>query len=111
MQAIFAWNFGSVKPITPRLKKIIAKIPKVDDLIRQYAPKWPLESINWVDLAILRCALWELNYVKKSPVKVIIDEAIELAKEFGTENSASFVNGVLGSIIKANDQPPPRTSI
>ena len=72
--------------------------PAIDQYILKAAPRWPLERINKIDLAILRLAIWELCFQKKEPPKVIIDEAVELAKEFGGENSPSFVNGVLGTI-------------
>ncbi|HAP37486.1 transcription antitermination factor NusB [Candidatus Shapirobacteria bacterium RIFOXYD1_FULL_38_32] len=110
MQAIFAWQFGNPKPISPDSPQIITKIKKIDQLISQYAPKWPLEKINKVDLAILRIAIWEIISFPDVPQKVIIDEAVELAKEFGSDSSASFINGVLGTTInqnskKENDQP------
>jgi len=60
---------------------------------------WPVDKLNKIDLAILRLAIYELER-KKTPPKVIIDEAVELAKEFGGENSPSFINGVLGTIYK-----------
>ena len=69
-------------------------------MITQTAPEWPLDKLNKTDLAILRLAVYELTITKKEPVKVIIDEAIELAKELGSESSSSFVNGVLGTIVK-----------
>lgn len=105
IQSLFAWEYGSSGPNTPDSKKIVNKVKKIDIIIQENAPKWPLEKINKVDLSILRCALWELIYQKKTPSKVIIDEAIELAKEFGTESSPSFINGVIGSAVKKLDLP------
>lgn len=70
-----------------------------DEHISKAAPEWPLKNINRIDLAILRVATDELLNTD-TPVKVIIDEAVEIAKKFGAENSASFVNGVLGTILK-----------
>jgi len=64
------------------------------------APEWPLEQINKIDLAILRLAIWELTIKQKEPPKVIIDEAIELGKTYGSEKSSSFINGVLGTVFK-----------
>lgn len=107
MQAIFAWSCGNLSPSTPDSADIITHIETIDDLIRINAPKWPIDKINQVDLAILRCAIWELNFQSKTPPKVIIDEAVELAKEFGTDTSSSFVNGCLGSIIKESHEPQP----
>ncbi len=73
---------------------------KIDQLIKKAAPEWPLEQIARVDIICLRIALFELYIAKKVPPKVAIDEAIELAKEFGSEQSGKFVNGVLGTIVK-----------
>lgn len=70
-----------------------------DEFIHQAAPNWPVGSINKIDLAILRVATDELVN-SDTPVKVVIDEAVELAKKYGAENSGSFVNGVLGTILK-----------
>ncbi len=70
-----------------------------DSLISAAAPEWPLANINKIDLAILRHATEEL-ILGNTPPKVVIDEAVEIAKQFGAEHSGSFVNGVLGSILK-----------
>ena len=82
--------------------QVITKQKEIDNLIAKYAPAWPLEQIAPVDLATLRLAVWELFFRKtKEPYKVVIDEAVEIAKEYSSASSASFVNGVLGSIIKS----------
>ena len=107
MQAIFALSCGNSGPSTPDSPEIFANLETIDNLIRANAPKWPIDKINQVDLAILRCAIWELQNQAKTPPKVIIDEAVELAKEFGTDTSSSFVNGCLGSIIKVTHEPQP----
>jgi len=83
-------------------RKVILCQKEIDRIIAKNAPVWPIAQIATVDLAILRLAVWELVFKKKEPYKVIVDEAVEIAKEFGSETSASFVNGVLGSIIKSN---------
>lgn len=80
--------------------EVIKNSTIIDQNITESAPEWPLERINKIDLAILRLAIFELLIQKKEPPKVIIDEAVELSKEFGSESSASFVNGVLGNILK-----------
>ena len=107
MQAIFAYNCGNLAPTTPDSPDIISHLHDIDELIKTNAPKWPIDKINQVDLAILRSAIWELRFQTKTPPKVVIDEAVELAKEFGTDTSSSFVNGCLGSIIKETDEPQP----
>ena len=71
---------------------------EIDQIIKEAAPEWPLDKISKVDLVILRIAIYELLYNKKIPSKVAIDEAIELAKEFGNDTSGKFVNGVLGNV-------------
>jgi transcription antitermination factor NusB len=98
MQAIFAWQCGN--PSARDISFITDNIGKIDEHITLHAPKWPLDKINKIDLAILRNAVWELTFQPQTPHKVIIDEAIEIAKEYGNDSSSSFVNGVLGSILK-----------
>jgi len=73
---------------------------EIDKIIAVAAPEWPLNKINIVDLSILRIAIFELLFLKQTPPKVAIDEAVEIAKTFGGENSHRFVNGVLGTIYR-----------
>lgn len=81
--------------------QVLASVDQINKLIARNAPAWPIEQIAPVDLATLRLSIWELLYKKqKEPYKVVVDEAVEIAKEFGSESSPKFVNGVLGSIIK-----------
>lgn len=70
----------------------------IDKYIQESAPDWPIDKISRVDLIILRMAIYELLYNKNIPSKVAIDEAVELAKEFGNDTSSKFVNGVLGNV-------------
>lgn len=79
-------------------ERIIKEKVILDKKIQSAAPDFPVEKINKIDLAILRLAAFELLVDKKEPKNVIIDEAVELAKEFGNETSPAFVNGVLGHI-------------
>ena len=78
----------------------------LDRLIGQYAPEWPVEQLAVVDRNILRMALYELG-ASDTPLKVAINEAVELAKRFGSDSSQRFVNGVLGSAAGAKDQWAP----
>lgn len=73
------------------------KLPQIDQEIQACAPEWPISQINRVDLAVLRLGVWELME-GENPYKVVIDEAVELAKEYGSENSPKFINGVLGAV-------------
>ncbi len=71
---------------------------QLDDLIAQHAPEWPLDQVAVIDRNILRIALWEFAVEGCTPVKVAINEAIELAKLYGADSTPRFVNGVLGSL-------------
>ena len=93
METLFSQSFR------PKSKPVLKNLVKIDKLISKAAPDYPLAKISKIDLAILRLAVSELLQ-KNQPFKVIIDEAIELAKEYGGEASYSFVNGALGSILK-----------
>ena len=77
---------------------VIQNKEKIDESIQSLAPVWPLEQIPVVDRNILRLAILEILLDNKVPVKVAINEAVELAKAFGSDNSPKFVNGVLGSV-------------
>lgn len=82
--------------------QITSNQKQIDKLIHRHAPAWPITQINPVDLTILRLAIFELLFKeKKEPYKVVIDEAVEIAKTFGSDTTGSFINGVLGSIVKA----------
>jgi N utilization substance protein B len=80
--------FG-VHPLREHLDRVIAK----------YAPEWPLDQIAAIDRNILRMACWEFAVSRETPVKVAINEAVELAKLFGSDSTARFVNGVLGTLV------------
>lgn len=97
---LFAYAFQKKQSLNEQAAQVIANLDKIDQKIIESAPEWPLERVNKIDLAILRLAVYELLIQKTEPPKVIIDEAVELAKEFGAENSAAFINGVLGNILK-----------
>jgi len=89
------------------LSSILSKIEDLDRIIVKAAPDWPLEKISTIDRNVLRLGLFELLFSDKDevPAKVAINEAIELAKTFGGDNSGKFVNGVLGSIYKELGEP------
>lgn len=88
----------------PNLKitrEVLKNLSRIDEEIEKAAPEWPKDRINRVDLAILRLATFELIIKKQAPFKVAVDEAVELAKELGSESSPPFINGALGNIITA----------
>lgn len=100
MDKLFSFSFHSAQ-VNPDIAAIVAALPDIDERIAKAAPEWPVDKIAKIDLAVLRLAVFELTVEKKEPPKVIIDEAIELAKEYGNEHSSQFVNGVLGTILKS----------
>jgi len=98
VESLFKMEFHK-QPINNNTKQILSKKSFIDKQIEVVAPEFSIDKINKVDLAILRLAAYELLVEKTQPVKVIIDEAIELAKEYGGDSSPSFVNGALGNLI------------
>ena len=96
------------RPFMERLLDgILSKQPELDLVIEKAAPEWPIDRISPVDRNILRLGLFELLFAdrKEVPAKVAINEAIELAKQFGGDNSSRFVNGVLGAVYKEIGEP------
>lgn len=87
------------------IEQILAEKAEFDAQVLAVAPERPLAEINKVDLAILRVILFEAKH-KDTPKKVLINEAVELAKEFGTESSPKFVNGVLGKLLITAEHDP-----
>ena len=124
MQVLFTWDFNGKDPQTDfdelikinfenfapgfddhgfvvgKVKGIMERLEKIDSLITKYAPDWPLDQITIVDRNVLRIGAFELLYEEEIPPRVAINEAIEIAKNFGGEASGKFVNGVLGAIYK-----------
>lgn len=123
MQSLYEWDFyekeESLKEITERnienfgpglgdekqfvfdlIEGVQNKLPRLNEIIEEAAPEWPLDQITIVDRNVLRLGLYELLYADKDevPPKVAINEAIELAKNFGGESSGKFINGVLGTV-------------
>lgn len=99
VQALFAQSFHDSP--NDAIKPIIEHLEHIDQVISQAAPEWPLNKINRIDLAILRQGTYELLFDKDVPPKVVIDEAVEIGKTYGGDSSPSFVNGVLGTILKS----------
>lgn len=99
MRDLFTWEFDKDQ-ITEDIEPIINQVTLINELIQKAAPQRPITEINKIDLSILRLSIFELIIVKSAPVKVIVDEAIEMGKEFGSDASFSFINGVLGKVIE-----------
>ncbi len=102
IQQLFASSFVN-RPYPP-VADIWSHLPEIDPVISESAPEWPLAKLNPIDLAVLRLAVFELLIDKQAPFKVIIDEAIELAKLYGSDSAARFINGVLGSLAAREDE-------
>lgn len=98
MQQLFSHTFQDTTQ--EEIAPIVEKLPEINASLEKAAPEWPTSKISKIDLAILQLAIWELMYDRKTPPKVVIDEAVELGKSFGNEHSAKFINGVLGTIVK-----------
>lgn len=103
IQQLYTWDFRLQPSPHASIKPVIDNLDQIDKLIKRSAPAWPLEQINKTDLAILRLAVFELIIKKGVPYKVVVDEAVELAKEFGSESSPAFINGALGKTIELAD--------
>lgn len=77
---------------------------ELDQVIAKYAPEWPLDQIAAIDRNILRIACWEFAVSRETPVKVAINEAVELAKGYGSDSASRFVNGVLGTLVEHENE-------
>ncbi len=120
MQTLFVWDFNNQKKdikeiiqenfsnfapdfddggfVEELVSGVFNNIKAIDDYIRKYAPEWPIDQITIIDRNVLRLGVYELVFSEKMPPKVAINEAIEVAKNFGGDSSGKFINGVLGSI-------------
>lgn len=85
------------------LKGVKENLAQIDDIILSKLKNWSLERIAKIDLAILRLAIYEINYIDDIPEKVSANEAVELAKTYGNNDSKSFVNGVIAKVIESKE--------
>lgn len=97
IQELYAHSFKS-QPSSKKTTEIIKKQDAINTIIIQYAAKFPINKIAKLDLAILQLSIYELIFEKKEPPKVIINEAVELAREFGADRSFAFINAILGKV-------------
>ncbi len=123
LMALFEWSFLSRNPqekakellqefeqaadqhlADTLISGVVRNIETIDRIIETAAPEWPLSQVSKIDLCIIRIAIYEILISKEVPPKVAIDEAVELAKEYGSETSGSFVNGVLGTVMELNNR-------
>jgi len=94
-------NLKFIKKVAKGVKK---HIDEIDKIITISAPEWPLTQIAQVDLSILRLSIFELIFDDEVPPKAVINEAVELSKAFGGENTSKFVNGVLGTVYRNSEK-------
>lgn len=94
-------NAKQMEYITFCVKGVYAKKPEIDAIIEQYAVGWKLGRISKVTLAVLRLAIFEILYVEDAPTGVVINEALEIARRYEEEDKISFINGILGSFVRA----------
>ncbi|AKM82753.1 TPA: transcription antitermination factor NusB [Candidatus Berkelbacteria bacterium] len=127
MQSLYEWDFrpdAALEEIKQRnienynedadkefidntISGVIKNIEQEDKLITEAAPEWPLEQISAIDKTILRIAIFEILFSEDIPPKVAINEAVELGKTFGGENSSKFINGVLGTVYRKSPKYDP----
>jgi transcription antitermination protein NusB len=99
-------------PLEENLQQFVREIvfgvypqrPSIDEQISQYAPEWPFDQIAIIDRNILRIAVWEMVFSDETPMKVVINEAVEMGKLYGSDASPRFINGVLGSLVNNLNQ-------
>lgn len=100
-------NKADIDFVCKSIEGVLKDKTVLDQMISESAPEWPLDQISNVDKSTLELAIFEMLNYKDTPHKVIINEAVELAKQFGGESSSKFVNGVLGTVFnkinKSND--------
>ena len=93
--AIYDENIGTVST------GVLANLDKLDETLASYSKKWKLNRLPKVSLTVLRLALYEMEFVDDLPDSVAINEAVELAKKYGSQEDASFINGVLGAVSRS----------
>ncbi len=86
------------------VKEIVPMREELDAFIAEHAPEWPIDQISIIDRNLVRIAMWEFAVSQETPVKVAINEAVELAKYFGSDSAPRFVNGVLGSLAERQNE-------
>lgn len=92
-------------------KDVCGNLPWLDELISAYSKKWKINRMSKVALSILRMSLWEIDHIDTVPVGASINEAVELAKKYGSEDDFSFVNGLLGAYVRQKEEDMPKKEI
>lgn len=99
-----SFNLGEKEYIDDAIDIIIENLDEIDNYIKTYIDGWQLNRLAKIDLSILRIAIYETIYRKDIPIQVSINEAIEIAKKYSTDESSRFINGVLGSFVRDKDK-------
>lgn len=100
-------TIDDLKFIEGLVKGVVANQSKLDEVLQPLAPEWPIAQIARMDRVVLRIGAYELTHTQDVPPKVVINEAVELAKAFGGDNSSKFINGVLGSLLRQQNGEEP----
>lgn len=121
VDAVLARNIARYKDmvddvtfITNLVAGVVKQADQLDAKLQPVAPEWPIDQIARMDRLVLRIGLYELENEHDVPPKVVINEAVELAKAFGGDNSSKFVNGVLGTLLRERDggkKPPTKKAV
>lgn len=93
-----SWNERDTTYISQKFNRIVEKLPEIDAAINEVSEGWKTTRMGKVDLTLIRLAVYEMKFEEDMPVKVAINEAVELAKQYGTDDSPGFVNGVLAKL-------------
>ena len=101
--AVLEENSDTKKYINKIVKAFVDNYKEIDETIKTLSVGWDFNRLVKTDKNLLRIAVTEMLYVKETPVKVVIDEAVELAKRYSTEDSASFINAILAKVVKENE--------
>jgi N utilization substance protein B len=108
MDGVFPVRPDELEYITKKTNCIAALIPEIDEKINSVSEGWPVSRIGKAELSIMRLAIYEMLYDEDIPVNVAINEAVELAKKYGSDNAPSFINGVLAKLIKSESKETPK---
>ena len=109
IKALYSTKFAHTNPINlfenkEKFNRIIKELTEINLLIDKFTTRFTSDKMSKLDLSILQLGVYEIKYEKKVPYRVVIDECIEIAKEFGAINSAKFINAVLGKLVEQNNE-------
>lgn len=117
LDSVLTRNIGRYEEMvddTDFIRKLVVGVskdtPRLDKELQPVAPEWPIDQIARIDRIVLRMGLYELEHGDEVPPKVVINEAVELAKAFGGENSSKFINGVLGTLLRQKEETQPKAT-